>query len=148
MLGKLTRWLRMLGIDVEYIGSMDDRTLIYKAKQEKRILLTRDLELYRQAMASNVDAFLIKSTDGAANLATLARRFKFELEINAKVSRCPKCNTRIKPILKARVLDKIPKTTASNYDQFWQCPNCRQIYWQGAHWRKIEETLKNARDKI
>jgi len=145
MLGKLTRWLRMLGQDVEYMGSMDDKELIQKAEKESRVLLTRDLELYQQATARGVDAFLVEGSTEAQKLANLAKRFKFGLEINVEISRCPKCNTRIKPIPKEKILEKIPKTTASNYDEFWLCPGCSQVYWRGAHWKRIEKTLKEAK---
>jgi len=145
MLGKLTRWLRMLGHDVIYTGSMDDKELIKKAKDEKRILLTRDLELYRQAIARGSETFLIESSNQTANLAKLAKRFKFQLEIDVEVSRCPKCNTQIKPASKASVIERIPETTASNYDEFWKCPGCNQIYWRGAHWKRIEKTLTEAK---
>jgi len=148
MLGKLTRWLRMLGHDVEYTGSMDDKELIQKVKKENRILLTRDLELYQHTIAKGAEAFLIESPNQTANLATLAKRFGFKLKINVKVSRCPKCNTRIKPASKTDVIKKIPPTTSSYYNEFWECPKCQQIYWRGAHWVRIEKTLKEARKFI
>lgn len=148
MLGKLTRWLRMLGHDVVYTGSMDDEELIHNAKKENRILLTRDLELYQHTIGKGAEAFLTESPNQTANLATLAKRFKFPLEIDVKVSRCPKCNTRIEQASKANIIDKIPKTTASNYDEFWKCPGCQQIYWQGAHWKKIEKTLTEAKKAL
>jgi len=148
MLGKLTRWLRMLGHDVVYTGSMDDKELIQKAKKEKRTLLTRDLELYRQAIAKGAEAFLTESPNQTANLAKLAERFKFQLEIDVKVSRCPKCNARIKPVSKADIISRIPKTTSSNYSEFWECSGCQQIYWRGAHWKKIEKTLEEAKKTL
>jgi len=148
MLGKLTRWLRMLGHDVVYTGSMDDKELILKVKKEKRILLTRDLELYQQAIAKGAEAFLIESPSQTLNLVNLAKRFRFNLEINVKVSRCPKCNTRIKPVSKADVVNKIPQTTSLYYNEFWKCPKCQQIYWRGAHWKKIEKTLIQARKTL
>jgi len=148
MLGKLTRWLRMLGHDVEYTGSMDDKELIQKVKKENRILLTRDLELYQHTIAKGAEAFLIESPNQTANLATLAKRFGFKLEINVKASRCPKCNTRIKPASKKEVIKKIPQTTSSYYNEFWECPKCQQVYWRGAHWKKIEKTLREARRKL
>jgi len=148
MLGKLTRWLRMLGHDVVYTGSMDDKELIQKVKEEKRILLTRDLGLYRQAIARGAEAFLTESPNQTANLAKLAERFKFQLEIDVKVSRCPKCNARIKPVSKADVISRIPKTTSSNYNEFWECSGCQQIYWRGAHWKKIEKTLEEAKKAL
>jgi len=148
MLGKLTRWLRMLGHDVEYTGSMDDKELIQKAKKENRILLTRDLELYQQAIARGAEAFLIESPNQTANLAKLANRFGFKLEIDVKVSRCPKCNTRIKSVSKTDVINKIPQTTSSYYNEFWECPGCKQVYWRGAHWKRIEKTLIEARKTL
>jgi hypothetical protein len=146
MLGKLTRWLRMLGHDVEYSRSEDDKKLIEKAKSEKRILLTRDFRLYQQAMMQGVNVVLVEASTGPEKLADLAMRFNFNLEIDVTVSRCPKCNTEIKPVQKNMVIDKIPKTTSTYYNEFWECPNCGQVYWQGAHWKRIEKTLREARE--
>ena len=148
MLGKLTRWLRMLGHDVEYSRFDDDKKLIEKAKSEKRILLTRDFKLYQQAMMQGVDAVLVEASTGAKKLADLAMRFNFKLEIDVTVSRCPKCNTKIKPVSKDMVIDRVPKTTSTYYTEFWECPGCEQIYWQGAHWKRIEKTLKEARKAL
>lgn len=148
MLGKLTRWLRMLGHDVEYAGSMDDKELIEEAKGENRILLTRDLELYRQATAKGAEAFLIENPNQTANLASLARRFEFELEVDPKVSRCPKCNGKIRVVSKSSIAKKIPPTTSSNYEEFWQCQNCGKVFWRGAHWQRIDETLSEAKKML
>ena len=144
MLGKLTRWLRMLGYDVEYSRSLSDKRLINTAKEEGRILLTRDLELYQQAVTHGTDAFLVEGIAEAEKLANLAKRFNLKLEIDVNVSRCPKCNTRIRPIPKGEVVDRVPEGTFSNYEEFWECPGCRQVYWQGAHWKRINETLRDA----
>ena len=148
MLGKLTRWLRMLGHDVEYSRSDDDKKLIERAKSEGRILLTRDFKLYQQAMMHGVEAVLVEAATGVEKLADLAGRFNFKLEIDVTVSRCPKCNTKIKPVSKDRVIDRVPKTTSTHYNEFWECLGCGQIYWQGAHWKRIEKTLKEARKTL
>jgi len=148
MLGKLTRWLRMLGQDVEYTSSMADKALIQKAKKTNRILLTRDLQLFQRAIARGIEAFLIEGTNEAENLASLAKRFKFKLEIDLKTSRCPKCNTQIRSVRKNSVVDRIPETTSTYYNEFWECPKCKQIYWQGAHWKRIEKTLREARKAL
>jgi uncharacterized protein with PIN domain len=145
MLGKLTRWLRMLGQDVEYTESMADKMLIQKAKKSSRVLLTRDLQLFQRSIARGVEAFLIEGTNEVENLASLAERFKFKLEIDLKTSRCPKCNTQIRSVPKDSVIDRIPESTSTYYHEFWECPKCKQIYWQGAHWERIEETLREAR---
>ncbi len=146
MLGKLTRWLRMLGQDVKYSSSLNDKQLIEVAKRERRFLLTRDLELYQQATMQGVDSFLVEGATEAEKLAGLAKRFNLRLKIDVTVSRCPKCNARIRPISKDEVAGRVPKTTFSSYDEFWECPSCGQIYWQGAHWKRIERTLGMARE--
>ena len=148
MLGKLTRWLRMLGQDVEYSRSLDDKKLIEVAKKENRTILTRDLKLYQQAMTQGVNAVLVEAATGPEKLADLARRFNLNLEIDVTISRCPKCNTKIRPVTKDMVIDKVPKTTSTYYNEFWECPSCGQVYWQGAHWKRIEKTLKEAREAL
>lgn len=146
MLGKLTRWLRMLGHDVKYSNKLGDKELIRIARMEHRVLLTRDLELYQQAVAHGVQTFYVNGQGEADKLARLAKRFDLKLEMNVEVSRCPKCNTRIKPVLKERVRGRVPENTFARYEYFWECPGCGQIYWRGSHWDRIEETLRRARE--
>jgi len=148
MLGKLTRWLRMLGHNVKYSNKLDDAQLITIAKKEQRILLTRDLELYQQATAKGVNAFYLEGKTEAEKLAHIAKRFNIKLEIDMATSRCTKCNTRVKPISKENVADRIEKSTFSYYNDFWECPKCGQIYWQGAHWTKIRKTLETTKEKF
>lgn len=145
MLGKFTRWLRLLGFDVEYANDIEDKKLMAKAEKEKRILLTRDLELFQRANAHSVDTFLVEGKTEAERLACLAKKYEFPLDIDIKISRCPKCNTQIKAISKESVAKKIEEATFKYYSEFWQCPNCGQIYWQGAHWKKIANTLDEAK---
>lgn len=146
MLGKLTRWLRMLGHDVEYSSeALSDKQLIENAKAEQRVLLTRDLELYKQAVMHGAEAFLVEGATEAEKLASLAKRFNLKLEFDVKVSRCPKCNSQIRPIAKDAVKERVPEGTLANYDEFWECPNCGQVYWQGTHWKRIKETLRDAK---
>ena len=148
MLGKLTRWLRMLGQDVKYSKSLYDEQLIKTAKTENRVLLTRDLKLYQLARKRGVDTTLVKGATEAEKLAGLARRFDFRLEIDVAVSRCPKCNTPIRPVSKGEIVDRIPEATSTYYDEFWECLGCGQIYWRGSHWKRIEKTLKEARQAL
>ena len=77
MLGKLTRWLRMLGQDVIYTGSMDDKELIQKAKKENRVLLTRDRELYQQAIGKSTEAFFVEGKQPTLKNGELERAAKW-----------------------------------------------------------------------
>ena len=148
MLGKLTRWLRMLGHDVKYSNMLDDDELSAIAKKERRILLTKDLELYQRATAKGIKAFYVAGETEAARLAELAKWFGFSLVIDLKNSRCPKCNTKLRAVPKEKVAGKVEKNTFNHYSNFWNCPRCGQIYWQGAHWNRIDATLKAAGEKL
>ena len=132
----------MMGHDVEYSNSLDDSELLTIAKKEQRILLTRDFELYQHAVAKEVDAFYVQGQTEQERLAELATRFGISLEIDMATSRCPKCNTQVKPVPIEKVAGRVEKNTLEHYTEFWECPKCGQVYWQGAHWTKIRETLK------
>jgi uncharacterized protein with PIN domain len=148
MLGKLTRWLRMLGHDVEYSGSLDDDKLIDRAKTEKRILLTRDLRLCQRAITQGANAFLVDGDTGTGKLAQLSKRFNFKLEMDVAISRCPKCNASIESVPIEKVIDRIPKATILHHNEFWKCQSCEQIYWRGSHWKRIEKTLREAKEML
>lgn len=148
MLGKLTHWLRIMGHDVEYSTRLNDRKLLFIAKKERRVLLTRDLELYKEAISKEIEAFYVLCEDEQDRLAQLSKRYSISLEIAMSASRCPKCNTPVSPISKEKIKDQVQMNTYCAYDEFWECPKCHQIYWQGAHWTKIRETLSYAKQVL
>ena len=145
MLGKLTRWLRMLGQDVKYSTQLDDAELVAMAEKEHRILLTRDADLYKRASAKGVEPFCVSGKTEAEKLAELAERFDLSLTIDLSRSRCPRCNAKILLTPKEKISGKVEKNTFSFYSEFWECPNCGHVYWQGAHWKGIHATLEEAK---
>jgi len=145
MLGRLTRWLRILGCDVKYSNELNDAALIATAKREKRTLLTKDFELYRQAASKGTEAFYVQASTAEGKLAEVAKRFNIELTVNMSVSRCPKCNSRVRPVSKDKVTDRVGEGTFTHYEDFWQCRKCGQVYWQGAHWKGIREKLEKTK---
>ena len=134
----------MMGHDVKYLAASDDDELLALAKKERRILLTKDLELYQRAVAKEISALYVEGRTAAERLAELARRFSIPLVIDLKSSRCPRCNAQLQSVPKERVANKVEKNTFAHYDAFWECPNCGHVYWQGAHWIKIRATLEDA----
>jgi len=145
MLGKLTRWLRMLGQDVTYSTQLEDAELIAVAEKEHRVLLTRDSELYQRAIAKGIDSFYVEGRTEAEKLAELAERFDFPLAIDLARSRCPRCNAKIRLTPKEKLAGKVEKNTFIYYDEFWKCSKCGHVYWQGAHWKGISTTLEEAK---
>jgi uncharacterized protein with PIN domain len=145
MLGKLTRWLRMLGQDVTYSTQLEDAELMATAEKENRVLLTRDLELYQRAVGKDVAAFYVEGSTEAEKLAALADRFGLPLTIDLTRSRCPRCNGRIRLTPKEQLAGKVEANTFIYYNEFWKCSKCGRVYWQGAHWDGIKATLEEAK---
>jgi uncharacterized protein with PIN domain len=148
MFGKLARWLRILGYDVIYSVQFDDSELLELAKREERVLLTKDLELYKRAIGKGLDAYYVEGKTESERLAEIAKRYNLPLAVNMNKSHCPICNTKLNITSKGQLQSELEKNTFAYYDKFWKCPNCGQIYWQGAHWKQINNTLKKAQIKL
>ena len=148
MLGKLARWLRMLGQDVVYSVQFSDNELLDLAKAEARVLLTKDFELYKRAISRGLDSLYVEGKTESARLAEVAKRYRLTLEVDMDKSHCPICNTKLQTASKEQLKEELEKNTYTYYDKFWKCPNCGQIYWLGAHWKQINNTLIHAQAKL
>ena len=148
MLGKMNRWLRMMGHDALYLNDAKDQDLVANAIKENRILLTSDVPLYRLATARGADAYLVKGRTEAERLAGLASRFRLNLSVDSAHSRCPVCGSPLKAASKDEVRDKVPAATFNAFNEFWTCssPECAKVYWQGSHWENINAVLEKARE--
>jgi len=147
MLGKLARWLRMIGYEATYLNDYGDSDLLSIAKRDSLTLLTSDQELYRTAVGRGIECFLVEGRTEAERLAALADRYELDLRIDTTVSRCPVCGSPLREISKNDVKELVPPATFNVYQTFWVCnnPACGKVYWQGSHWKKIEYTLETAR---
>ena len=137
----------MLGQDVIYSTELSDSELLEVAKKETRVLLTKDLELYKRAIARGIDAFYVEGKTESDRLAELAQRYALTLSVDMEKSHCPLCNTKLKATPKEQLTNELEKNTLIYYDKFWKCPNCGQVYWQGAHWKQITNTINEAKEK-
>ncbi len=145
MLGRLARWLRILGYDVVYETSISDDDLIARALRENRIILTMDRELADRKSAKN--ALLLKSDDYKEQLKHVITYYKIDCESHI-FSRCLICNERMDSIEKEKIKDKVPPYVYASHDEFDICPQCRRIYWSGTHRDNILETLDEIRRSL
>ena len=110
MLGKLARWLRILGHDVIYLVEFDDSELLKLAKKEERVLLTKDLELYKRAIGKGMDSYYVEGKTESEKLAEIAKRYGLLLKMNMDRSHCPICNTQLKPTPQEQLQAGLEKT--------------------------------------
>lgn len=137
MLGSLARWLRFMGYDTAYPRAMADNELIAKARDEDRILLTRDKELGARLSG----AIYVRSDDLDEQVRELAD--DLQLSVIDPLSRCSVCNTPIVPASTDEVREAVPEGVLSRHDAFWRCPTCGRVYWKGTHWDKMIERLNS-----
>lgn len=141
MLGRLARWMRFLGFDTLYFRDIKDSRLIRIAREQDRIILTRDTRLVQIKGLNNY--LLIKSDNVLDQLIEVINTFKIS-QIKP-LSRCVACNGILKKITnKQKIKDSVPEFIFLNIHDFLECPDCGKIYWEGSHPRKFKEKL----DKI
>jgi uncharacterized protein with PIN domain/sulfur carrier protein ThiS len=141
-LGRLARYLRLLGFDTAYQNDWDDAALLRTALSDRRILLTRDRGLLKRAALDH--GYLVRATDPRAQLREVVARFDLAAGLRP-LSRCALCNGRLSAVDKADISSLLPERTAAAVDEFRRCEDCGQLYWQGAHHRGLAELIALAR---
>ena len=130
MLGRLARWLRILGHDVVYDSSISDNDLIARAIREHRIILTMDRKLTERESAKN--SLLIKSPSYKEQLKQVITHYNIDYK-SGIFTRCLVCNSLLASIEKEKIKDKVPPYVYSTQDEFDICQQCGRIYWSGTH---------------
>ena len=144
-LGGLTRNLRLLGFDVAYPKNADDRQLLEVLARENRALLTRDRRLLMHGIVRY--GYYPRSQNTDEQTIEVVRRFELS-ELIAPFTRCLRCNAPLEEAAKADVIDNLEPLTKIYYDQFRRCPDCKQIYWPGSHFPKLQKRIEEIRSRL
>ena len=143
--GKLGRWLRILGLDVEYVATCDEAEIARIARQTGRKAVTRTRGLAERLGA---DAILLESEH-------LEEQIRQIVNLVGKdacdpFSRCNVCNAELKEIEKEEAKGRVPQYVYETHDEFAVCPLCGRYYWQGTHWehmvKRIDKILGGGKD--
>ena len=137
-LGKLTRDLRLLGIDVAYDPLTSDPELLTCAATEERALLTRDRRLLMHAVVR--DGYYPRSQSAEEQTRQVLDRFDLR-PIIAPRTRCLRCNGLLAAAAKSEVTDQLEPLTRIYYEDFRRCVACGKIYWAGSHFQKLEARI-------
>lgn len=144
MLGRLARWLRILGYDTFYDSAVEDGDLVRRAVAEGRHLLTRDRRLPEEW---RIDGCTVLASDDPleqlrAVLQMLGAR---PAETAGLFSRCPACNDVLVDADRLETRGSVPLRVWESHEAFSRCPGCGKIYWQGSHTRRIRRRLEALR---
>jgi hypothetical protein len=143
MLGKLARWLRLLGYDTVYLHAdqADDDLLAYRARAESRVLLTRDHEL---AKRRGLETLLIHAQTLDEQLIQVVQTLGPPADGTSP--RCMACNAPLEEITPAEAEPHVPPYVAQTQTEFQRCPACGNITWPGTHWDNIQARLQSILD--
>jgi hypothetical protein len=137
-LGRLSKWLRILGFDAAYFNQDNLSSLIIQALRDERIILTRNLRLLRP---SGVKVVLIKDERIKEQINEVLKKFNLKPSSETMFSRCIICNEELVDIEKEKIKDRVPEYVFKTQEDFVTCPQCKRIYWQGTHWGNAREIL-------
>jgi uncharacterized protein len=132
-LGRLARYLRLLGFDVVYENNYTTTKLKYIAVTSHRTLLTRNTAFSK---LEGLSCFIINSNDARQQLKDVVQQLQLAAHIQP-FTRCMMCNALLHVVDKQQVISSLEKNTQSYYDAFWQCARCHRIYWKGSHYERM-----------
>ncbi len=141
MCGKLAKWLRFFGFDTFYASAdMSDDEIIIIAKDEDRLLFTRDKLLVQRCKKLDISVQKVFSTDVEKQLKQI---IPLLIVNDAKIlTRCTLCNSLLQPIDKEQVENKVPPLVFFHQNKFWYCAHCDKYYWMGSHYQNIIDTVQ------
>lgn len=140
-LGKLTTYLRLLGFDALFPEDYDDANLARISAEEQRIMLTRDRGLLKRSNVTH--GYCLRSTNSRQQLVEVLRRYNLGDSIQP-FSRCLRCNGRLLPVAKNAIQHLLEPGTRDHYEDFRQCQACGQVYWEGAHFERLQAFVLDA----
>lgn len=139
MLGRLAKWLRVLGYDTHYQTCYPPEVMNALLK-EGRLLLTRHR---KRAQRSGRSALLIHGNHVNEQLIGLAKELQLRPPPSAWFTRCLICNTLLKQAHESEAREKVPEYVFhQNANQIRFCPSCGRHFWPGSHRSRMENQLR------
>jgi len=149
MFKKLARWLRIFGVDVEYAEIPDNEILALLMLYPSKALLTQDVQLHERAQRRGFKSFLVpRDIPMEDQIASIFREFNLKFEDFPSKTVCPDCNGPLEVVTKSKVKGKVLENVYKRHRKFWLCTKCGKAYWEGTHWKRINETAERVKSKL
>lgn len=141
MLGRLARWLRVLGYDTRFQSDLDDDDLIRLAGEIGGIIITRDTRLLER---SGLGPVCFVSCDRIEDqLTEIVEILGIEADTEQLFTRCLRCNGSIESVVREEVDGEVPDYVRQTQDRFSRCSSCGQYYWGGSHRARMLAKLRD-----
>ncbi|MFC1903935.1 Mut7-C RNAse domain-containing protein [Chloroflexota bacterium] len=140
--GKLAKWLRMMGYDAVFFNGSDDSHLVAQALTEDRIILTRDTQIMKRGVITSgrLKAILINDDKPESQIRQVIATLNLNCHFRP-LTLCLECNQPLENRRKDQLKDRVPPYVFKTQDQYMECPACHRIYWRGTHWQAMTQKL-------
>lgn len=146
MLGKLSRWLRLLGVKTVYLKDVDDAEITrFLRLHSDSFFLTRDRTLHATLEKTGLKSLLVPEGREEDVLAWVLERLGVEPVFEPEKALCSICGSPLRKVGRDEVLGKIPERVLNAYSEFYVCTGCGQVYWLGTHVIEIKRRLEKVR---
>ena len=142
-MGRLTKWLRIMGYDTRFFDGRDDSHLVTIALAEDRVILTRDTQIMRRRIVTSgrLKAILLQSDEPEQQMRQVIGTLNLDCQFKP-FSICLECNQPLVERSKEQVKDLVPPYVFQTQSQYMECSGCHRIYWRGTHWQAMTRKLK------
>ena len=138
-LGRLARYLRLLGFDCLYRNDYTDDVVAQLSQQQHRIVLTRDRRLLHRKIITH--GFYVRADSPKEQVREVLRRMNLH-GLARPFTRCTRCNGLLHNVNKKAVDHRLEPKTRRYYHDFRQCQACGQVYWQGSHHARAQRLIE------
>lgn len=144
-LGRLARYLRLLGFDTLFENDPGDAELARISSQEGRILLSRDRRLLKRRILSH--GLWIPPVRPREQLTYIIERLDL-YNLFRPFTRCTVCNGVLFEVDKNTPDLRVPPRIKTLFDDFLRCPGCGRVYWQGSHYDRLRTFIDRLERKV
>ena len=137
-LGRLARYLRLLGFDCLYENDYEDATVARISSEQQRTLLTRDRRLLQRKIITH--GYFVREVRPRLQVQEVLSRFDL-YRLVAPFSRCIRCNGALQTVAKQAIEERLEPKTRKYFNSFRMCADCGQIYWQGSHYQRAMQLV-------
>ena len=137
-LGKLAKFLRILGLDTIYRNDFEHQEIASISASSGRLIFTRDVGLLKMNRVEF--GYWVRENEPEKQFTEVISRFFTGFSF-ALFSRCLVCNHTISTISKEEIVSRLKPNTSRYFDDFYYCRGCDKIYWKGSHYEHMQNFL-------
>jgi uncharacterized protein len=132
-LGKLTKYLRILGFDTVSLKNLETLE-ICRSAADSSLFFTKQTKAiqYKPLIIIKAD----KIQEQISEIADIIRPY---FDSKAFMTRCIECNTLLRLTEKQNIEERVPEYIYHHHERFKLCPSCRKVYWEGTHVEQMKK---------